>query len=369
FLSLGDSDNVHRADEVLALGYPLGQESLKSTTGVISGREKNMIQMSAPINQGSSGGPLLNVKGEVIGINTAGITEAQNVGYIIPINDFKTILPDLYKFPLLRKPYLGLLSANATDSLTEYLGNPHPGGCQIIEVIKDSPAYKAEVKQGDMLYEINGYPVDIYGDVQVSWCEDKISVGNFISRLAIGEIVDLVLFRNGEKISISIPLDYAEPLPIRKIYPGYESIDYEVFGGMVVMQLTMNHIRLFANQAPGLARYTETKNQTKPVLFITHVFPSSQLFKSRTIIPGYTLLEVNNIPVNTLDHFRNALKESIGSGYLTLKAADTVSKVSDNIFVVLPFDTVLQEELVLSKAFHYPMSGSIQQLFELANNQ
>jgi S1-C subfamily serine protease len=66
-LQLGDSDSVHRADEVMALGYPLGQESLKSTTGVISGRESTMIQMSAAINPGSSGGPLLNIKGQGIG--------------------------------------------------------------------------------------------------------------------------------------------------------------------------------------------------------------------------------------------------------------------------------------------------------------
>jgi serine protease Do len=121
YLTLGDSDTVRRADEVLALGYPLGQESLKSTTGVISGREKNLIQMSAPINPGSSGGPLLNVKGQVIGINTAGITEAQNIGYIIPINELCVILPELYTSKLLRKPTMGVLLINATHALTEFL--------------------------------------------------------------------------------------------------------------------------------------------------------------------------------------------------------------------------------------------------------
>ena len=92
YLQLGDSDAVHRSQEILALGYPLGQQSLKSTTGVISGRETGMIQMSAPINPGSSGGPSLNCLGQVIGINTAGIMAAQNVGYIIPINDLKIFL-------------------------------------------------------------------------------------------------------------------------------------------------------------------------------------------------------------------------------------------------------------------------------------
>ena len=115
FLPLGDSDLIHRSDEVLALGYPLGQQSLKSTTGVISGREQHLIQMSAAINPGNSGGPSLNTKGEVIGINSAGIPAAQNVGYMIPINDLKIVLADLYKVKLLRKPFLGVLFNNATD--------------------------------------------------------------------------------------------------------------------------------------------------------------------------------------------------------------------------------------------------------------
>ena len=89
YLPLGDSDTAYRSDRVLTLGYPLGQESLKSTTGVISGQERDMIQISAPINPGSSGGPLLNNKGEVIGICTSGINDAQNVNYIIPINETK----------------------------------------------------------------------------------------------------------------------------------------------------------------------------------------------------------------------------------------------------------------------------------------
>ena len=91
YLELGDSNYIYRADEVLALGYPLGQEALKSTTGVVSGVEDQFIQMSAPINPGSSGGPLLNELGEVIGVNSAvannisSAVSVQNVGYSIPI--------------------------------------------------------------------------------------------------------------------------------------------------------------------------------------------------------------------------------------------------------------------------------------------
>lgn len=364
FLPLGNSDAVHRSDEVLTLGYPLGQESLKSTTGVISGRERNMIQMSAPINPGSSGGPLLNVVGEVIGITSAGIIEAQNVGYIIPINDVKIVLPDLYTTPLLRKPMLGILPINGTDSLTSFLGNPHPGGCYIVEVVKDSPLYNAGVRGGDMLYAINGYRLDIYGEMRVPWSEDKISFLDFTSRVALGEDIHFAIYRKGEYKECTVKLTKTIVLPIRKIYPGYEPLDYEIFGGMVVMQLSLNHIKQLIHQAPGLAKYTEMKHQTEPVLIITHIFPNSQLFKSRTIIPGVTLNEINGIEVKTLDDFRGAVKKSVEGKYLTLKASDNLTKASDNVLVVLPFSKVLEEEKQLARDFRYPLSKIAQELLD-----
>ncbi len=128
FLKLGNSDLVHPADNILAVGYPLGQKGIKYTAGVVSGREGHLIQIDAAINPGSSGGPSVNLNGEVIGINTAGITEAQNVGYIIPINELKIVLDDLRKVKLLRKPYLGVFFNNGSTALTDYLGNPQPGG-------------------------------------------------------------------------------------------------------------------------------------------------------------------------------------------------------------------------------------------------
>src|SRR5579872_2144474 len=113
YLKLGDSDQVLRSQEVLALGYPLGQTRLKSTLGIVSGRERlgyfGYIQITAPLNPGNSGGPALNTNGEVIGINSRGVLEAQNVGYIIPINEVRSAFKDLYRVRLLRKPTLGCI--------------------------------------------------------------------------------------------------------------------------------------------------------------------------------------------------------------------------------------------------------------------
>lgn len=365
YLPLGDSDLVFRSDEVLALGYPLGQQSLKSTTGVISGREQQFIQMSAPINPGNSGGPLLNINGEVVGINSAGIVEAQNIGYIIPINDIKIVLPDLYKVKLLRKPFLGVLFNNANPSLTEYLGNPQPGGCYVVEVVKDSTLYKAGVQQGDMIYEINGHRLDLYGEMNVPWSEDKISLIDYVSRLAVGEDVRLTVYRNGQRKELSVKFSQAELPPIRKVYPGYEPIDYEVYAGMVVMQLTANHIQGMKKSIQGLARYAELKNQKQPVLLITHVFPSSELFKARTVTMGATINEVNGEPVHTLEDFRRVIKAHAQSKFLTLLLADNFSMTTDNLFVVLPMEKIVAEEVQLSHDYHYTISPTVQDIMKV----
>lgn len=367
YLKLGDSDTVVRSDEVLALGYPLGQQSLKSTTGVISGREGMFIQMSAAINPGNSGGPLLNNKGEVVGINSAGVVEAQNVGYIIPINDLKNVLTDLYHVPLLRKPFLGVLFNNATEWLTEFLGNPQPGGCYVVEVIKNSTLYKAGVKPGDMIYELNGHQLDVYGEMTVPWSEDKLSIVDYVSRLSVGENVDLVVYRKGVRKKVAAKFSQAELPPIRKVYPGYEKIDYEVVGGMVVMELTLNHIQIMGGSISGLQQYAEMKNQSDPVLIITHIFPSSQLYRTRTLTVGSTIREINGIEVHTLPELRGALKEGINNKFMTVKAADNVSRASENVFVALPYATVLKDEAILAHDYHYAVTDTVKELFALKN--
>jgi len=365
YLMLGDSNTVYRSDEVMALGYPLGQQMLKSTTGVISGREQHMIQISAPINPGSSGGPLVNIRGEVIGINAAGITEAQNVGYAIPVNTLKIILPDLFKVKLLRKPFWGVFFSSATEALVEYLGNPPPGGCYVVEVFPDSNMDRAGIKRGDMIYEINGMPVDRFGEMNVPWSEDKISISELVNYLSIGDIVNLVIYRNGKRIEASIQFDYSSAGAIRRVYPGLEDIDYEIFGGLVVMELTKNHIAALKDAAGGLLKYGELRNQQESVLLITHVFGNSQAHRTRLLLPGTTINEINGLRVKTLDEFRNAVRAGVSSKFFTLLISDNVARFSDNIFVVLPMSVLLEEEAKLSRLFKYHITPFTQELIAL----
>lgn len=354
FLKLGDSDSVHRSQEILALGYPLGQQSLKSTTGVISGRETGMIQMSAPINPGSSGGPSLNCHGHVIGINTSSMMGSQNVNYIIPINDLKIFLKDLRAGGLVRKPYIGVYQSMATAELLKALNNPLPGGTYVVDVMTDSPLYN-QLKTGDMIYEINGLPVDLYGDVTVPWSEDKVSTAEYISRLSVGEKVKLVVYRKGKKMNFECTFDRKKLLPIRQMYPEYEELPFEAFGGYVVMPLMLNHLPHLAPMASSLAKYAEDKYQNDPVLVVTHVIPDSPAYRARLRLTGSILTKVNGCKVATLKDLQKALQLS----------GETITlETDDHILVAVDKEKILKAEASLAQTFGYKITPGMQKLLD-----
>lgn len=368
-LKFGDSDTVRRADEVMTLGYPLGQQSLKSTVGVVSGRQHidghAMIQIDAPINPGNSGGPSLNKAGCVIGINSSGIVEggAQNVGYIIPASEVLLFLKQLEDTPeqngikFLRKPFLGMISGNGSDAIAEFLHNPKQHGFYVVEVYPGSPFDKAGVKAGDMVYEIDGHAVDYFGEIQVYWSEDKVSLYDYVSRLMPGDVIHVVVYRNGERKELTTPFDFSAVTPIRMRYPGYEVIDYELIGGMVVMELTLNHIALFLQNNPQLVKYACLEHQMKPALIITHILPNSEASKARSLHPATIIKEINGKEVTTLEQFREYVAQSMHSSYLTIKA-------EGNVFAVLPFGRVLRDEPILSKAYFYHITPFVQELLK-----
>lgn len=372
FLSFGNSDTVKPGDGVVGVGYPLGQESIKWNKGIISGWEtingSQLLQTDTPINQGNSGGPLINRKGEVIGINTCGFhsRDAQNINYAIPSNDVLKVLPELQKTKLIHKPFLGVLTIKTNDYLTEYLGNPEPGGCYVAEVIKGSPLEQAGVKQGDMIYKIDGYSVDIYGIVTGDDLQSK-DLGDYIANLHAGDRVTLQIYRNGIEKNIEVSLSGSDAFPIRYMYPWHEKIDYEVIAGMVVMPLTMNHVKLLAEHAPGLWYYTTINKIHDPVLVISHIFPNSLLASVRTLSEGFTLREVNHIPVRTMADFRRALKVSAETKRLVIKANDTISCSSENMIMVLPMDAICQEVEELAHIYRYPISSNVKELIALCS--
>jgi S1-C subfamily serine protease len=264
----------------------------------------------------------------------------------------------------LRKPFLGIVFSTATEALVAYLGNPPPGGCYVVEVIPGSTLDIAGVQWGDMIYSINGYQVDRFGEMNVPWSEDKIGITDLVNRLAVGDSISFVLYRRGERIERVAAFNYATQTAIHRVYPGYEPIDYEIFGGMVVMELTKNHIEILKDQAPGLARYMELRNQLESVLVVTHIFSGSQVHRSQMMGLGTTLNEINGMSVHTLGDFRNAIRKGSGDQFFTMLVSDNVVRSSDRIFVVLPMQQLLIEEMQLSRTCRYPLTALSKELLQ-----
>ncbi len=351
FLEFGSSDQVVRTQEILALGYPLGQGKLKSTQGIVSGREhvwgESYIQITAALNPGNSGGPSLNTSGKVIGINTARMPSAQNIGYIIPIDDVRSVIQDLYKVKLLRKPILGSVFNYGNKSMIDFFGNPLHGGLYIARVYKDSLLEKAGVVAGDMIYEINGYKVDLYGEINVGWSEDKVPLAALLNRFVLDEQLQIELYRLGKKKEFLVDFSHTNPLPIRTYYPEYEKIDYEIIGGMVVMELAVNHLDKLEDVDPELVKYRKRENQYEPRLVITHIFPNSQAQQARVLGVSDILLEVNGKSVKTLNDFRNSIRQT--GQFLTVKT-------EDKKFMVLSTKAVIADEDKIAAKYFYKKS-------------
>lgn len=363
---LGNSDLVRRTDPVLVLGYPLGQYRLKSTTGIISGREsstgQSFIQITAPVNPGSSGGPLINRDGQVVGITIAGFFEAQNVGYAIPVNELSLILDDLYTQRLVRRPLLGARFIFASDEKAEFLGNPLPTGLYISRVFAGSPLEKAGVQEGDMLYAFNGFAIDAYGDTAAPWGSDRTSFHDLIARVKVGETVQLIVYRAGERKEITFTAEIMPPYPIRMRYPDYEEVEHEVIGGLVVMELSDNHIPYLFDDAPDLVKYQAMENKTEAALVITHVLPGSLAHQVRTLTPGDIITQVNGKPVQTLASFRRLVRKSAHNGYLTIKTAR-------DVFAVFSLSRMVEDEVRLSTDFSYPLSPLVAQLVKMMKQE
>lgn len=199
-LPLSDSDKLRTGEMVIAVGNPLGLMH-SVTSGIVSAKERvtpklngellDFIQTDSAINPGSSGGPLLNLYGEVVGINTAIVTDAQSIGFAIPINTVKEVMPML----VLGQTERGWFGAKAlplgTDEASD-LGYTGKGGILVVEVEKESPAEKAGLRPKDIIVELNGRPLESF----------LIFRRNLLG-LAPGQKIHMIIFRQGETKEIS----------------------------------------------------------------------------------------------------------------------------------------------------------------------
>lgn len=219
---LGDSDAIRVGDWVMAIGTPFGQLQGTATVGIVSAKGRkdltivggdatyqNYIQTDASINFGNSGGPLVNVRGEAIGMNTAINPSGQGIGFAIPINMAKDIMQDLIQNGRVRYGYMGIGLRELNKTLAEGLGVDVEHGILVDDVVADTPAEEAGLQRGDIIVEFNGE--DVRDDSRF-----RLKVGT----TPPGTKVDLVVVRDGKRKNISLTLgERPEPEVVAAVEP------------------------------------------------------------------------------------------------------------------------------------------------------
>ena len=217
---LGDSSKMQVGDLAIAIGYALGEFENTVTSGIISGLGRpilasdsgggstesltNLFQTDAAIIPGNSGGPLLNSNGEVIGINTAVASNAENIGFSIPVNDIKAQIVSILTKGKLEIPYLGVHYVSLTEEIQQYYDLPVSEGAWLkgngaqLAVITNSPADKAGLKEGDIITKINDQ--DITADNQLPIV---------LSQYKVGDVINIEYLRGEDKKATQATLEIA----------------------------------------------------------------------------------------------------------------------------------------------------------------
>ncbi len=216
-LALGNSEGIKLGQTVIAIGNALGEFRNTISLGVVSGLARsvtatdgsgnveiidNVIQTDAAINFGNSGGPLINLKGEVIGINTAIASGAENIGFAIPINRAKKDIESYQSLGKIASPFIGIRYTIITPTLKEQKNLPVDYGALISSgdsnepaVFSNSPAEKAGLKEGDIILEFDGKKIN-----------STNSISSLIKNYKVGDKINLKVLRGQEELNLELIL-------------------------------------------------------------------------------------------------------------------------------------------------------------------
>lgn len=297
YLELADSDALEVGEWVLAIGNPLGL-SHTVTAGIVSAKGRsgfglakfeNFIQTDAAINFGNSGGPLINLDGKVVGINTAiaGSTGNIGIGFAIPINMAKHAYEQLVKGGTVERGYLGVIIEDPTDETASFFGlKKNAKGALISDVAEDSAADKAGLKHDDIVIELNGKPV-----------ESSAAFRNQIAMLKPGSRIKLVVWRDKKRKAITVKLGKR---PSTEELTGNLSPETLDELGFTVQDLTPDLVERYSYEGQGgvIVREVESGSQAE----------------EKGIAPGALIKEVNQQKVRNTEEFNDAIKKARKKG-------------------------------------------------------
>ena len=309
-MPLGDSSKIQVGDVVFAIGDPFGVGET-ATMGIVSakGRQigiegprgyEDFIQTDAAINPGNSGGAMIDLHGDLVGINTAietGGSEGNvGIGFAIPINMAKTIMDQLIAHGKVVRGSLGVYIENVDAAMAKQFGLSSAQGVLIGDVISDTPASRAGLRRGDIILKVNGEPVN-----------DRTQLSLKISEMAPGTTVHLELWRDNKSMDVTATLSDLAQQEAKEGNNGEggegggsESPSGTALAGVEVQNLT-----------PDVLQQLNLPSGTHGVV-ITQVDPTSVAAEAG-LQRGMVIQEVNHKPVNNISEYKQALAGSPGS--------------------------------------------------------
>jgi serine protease Do len=291
-VKFGNSDTLRVGDWVLAIGNPFGLQQTV-TAGIVSAKGRsinngtygNFIQTDASINPGNSGGPLFNLKGEMVGVNTAIFSRTGGnigIGFAIPANMAKNIMQQLKEFGKVTRGWLGVMIQHVTPELADNFGLDRPIGALVGQVVPESPAEKSGIKPGDVIIEYNGKEVS-----QMSM------LPAMVAQTPIDEQVEVVLIREGKKKTI--------PVTIGKMAEEQALFDSDESVGGLELGLTVQEL------SPELADSLGIEDVSG--LIVTNVDGDSAAAEAG-IKRGDIIQEINREQVSSIAEYKKALLQA-----------------------------------------------------------
>jgi serine protease Do len=286
---MGNSTDLRVGDWVVAIGNPFGL-SHTVTAGIVSAKGRvigagpydDFIQIDAPINPGNSGGPLFNMQGEMVGINTAIISSGQGIGFAIPIDLAKSLIPQLVTSGEVSRGYLGVSIQSITPELAKALNLAERQGALVAEVMPGSPAARAGIRQGDVIVSFNGTTV-----------KDSRDLPSVVAKTPVGEQVTLSLRRDGKTQQLPVTVD---KLPSEKGVTQESSQVGPSQWGLQLQEMT-----------PQMGRQHGLAGESG--VMVVGVQPGSPA-ELAGLQGGDLLREVNHQPVRTVQDVRDALAKA-----------------------------------------------------------
>ena len=302
----GDSDRAHVGDWVMAIGNPFGLGSTV-TAGIVSARNRDLlsgpyddfIQTDAPINRGNSGGPLFDMDGNVVGVNSAILSptgSSVGIGFSIPSNLAHEVVDQLRQFGQARRGWLGVRIQQVTSDIAEGLGLPGTQGALVADVTANGPAAKAGIQNGDLILDFDGKPVN-----------DSRTLPRVVADTAIGKTVSLDLLRKGKKETVRVTVaklddgDTQAPVKVSKALPAPK----------LNSKLAQLGLTLGALDGDSRNKY-HVPSEVQGAL-VTDVTPDSPAGE-KNFRPGDVIVEVQSQPVRTPDEVTRHLESDARAG-------------------------------------------------------